>query len=69
MPLKDIPAAAVEQVLEQIPTYIPATLGVTGDGKEITLPVKYVVGTVDMHSVAFDDRARGCAIRKSMFGR
>jgi predicted metalloprotease with PDZ domain len=68
--LKDIPAAAVDQVLEQIPTYIPATVTLTRDGKEIILPVKYVIGTVEMHSVAFDDAASGQAllIRRSMFG-
>jgi predicted metalloprotease with PDZ domain len=68
--LTEVPAIAADQLMKQVPTYLPATITVQRDGKEMKLKVKYQTGSVDIHQVAIDENAaaQAKAIRRSMFG-
>jgi hypothetical protein len=70
LPLTEVPATVVDQLLEQLPTYIPATITLLRDGRESKLPVKYVLGSVDVYRAAIDENASpaAAAVRRSMFG-
>jgi predicted metalloprotease with PDZ domain len=68
--LTEVPAIAADQLMKQVPTYVPATVTVLRDGRELKLKVKYRTGLVDIHLATIDQNAssKAKAIRKSMFG-